>query len=105
MGRLWAGVVMCLSLGVAPVCLAQLPDIPYGRLAIELQSIVIDSGIEQPLQLTNAGDGSGRLFIAEAAGVNLATKQQTAILRKFAPLDTQVTGHRRRLDHQKHVGR
>lgn len=57
--------VQCLTGGVAR---GHLPDVPLGRLAIELESVVVDSSMNQPLEVTNAGDGSNRLFIADKFG-------------------------------------
>lgn len=38
-----------------------------GSFTLELQPVV--SGLDQPVHVTNAGDGSGRLFVVEKAGI------------------------------------
>ncbi|MGZ8421468.1 MAG: PQQ-dependent sugar dehydrogenase [Nitrospira sp.] len=43
------------------------PDDPASRLSLTLKPI-ITKGLTQPLYLTHAGDGSGRLFVVEQAG-------------------------------------
>src|SRR5690349_12154419 len=38
-----------------------------GSFTLELQPVVSD--LDQPVHVTNAGDGSGRLFVVEKAGI------------------------------------
>ncbi len=97
MGRWWQAVnpsglfVLCVTLLLCGTVRGQLPDIPFGRLAIELESVVIDRGIEQPLQVTNAGDGSDRLFIAEKFGeVRIVDSAGALSPQRFLDLSAEV---------------
>ncbi|MHC4993539.1 MAG: hypothetical protein ACYTGQ_00650, partial [Planctomycetota bacterium] len=49
--------------------------IKKGDLVIELK-LVAEEGISNPVQLTHAGDGSGRLFIVDQGGkIHIVNKQ------------------------------
>src|SRR4051812_1893481 len=70
--RIAAPIAMSLVLLVSLVSiwpstgLAQLPLIPKGNIQIELQTVA--SGLTAPVDLEDAHDGSGRLFIVEQTG-------------------------------------
>ena len=63
-------LTLCHLIGVlaSPLAIAQgaLPDIPQGDVVIGLEEVA--AGLSSPLQVTHAGDGSGRLFIVEQTG-------------------------------------
>ena len=61
-------LILCAALCGARVATthAQLPSIPTGTISIELQAVA--SGLESPVDLVSAYDGSGRLFIVEQPG-------------------------------------
>lgn len=56
--------------------------------AISLAKVA--SGLNEPLYLTHAGDGSGRLFVAEKRGVVKIIKNGSVLPTPFLDLSTQV---------------
>ncbi|MEK7734160.1 MAG: hypothetical protein AAB329_01800, partial [Pseudomonadota bacterium] len=61
---LWWLMAIALSAAAAPPCRepaidAPIPDIAFNEVA---------RGFKQPVHITHAGDGSGRLFVVEQAG-------------------------------------
>jgi glucose/arabinose dehydrogenase len=85
----WAGYWVPIGSGVG----LRYPPLGAGRLT--LSSVV--SGLDQPLYVTNAGDGSGRLFVVERTGlvrvVSGSVLQSTAFLDLTAKISC-CTGER-----------
>src|SRR5262245_18997277 len=59
-----------------------------GSLTITLDTVV--SGLSNPVFLTHAGDGSGRLFIVEQAGRVLIFQNGNLLTRPFLDIRSRV---------------
>ena len=62
-------------------------SLPWPTLTI---TPLIESGLRQPVHLTNAGDGSGRLFVVEKAGRIRIIKDGTLLETPFLDINEQV---------------
>jgi len=58
--------------------------------SIYVQLMEVNSGLSQPLAITNAGDGSGRLFIVERAGRIRVVKNGALLSTPFLDIHTIV---------------
>ncbi len=59
----------------------------------QLTSQLVASGIDRPVFMTHAGDGSGRLFIIEQEGqIRILESDGTLLAAPFMDIDTVVTG-------------
>ena len=67
---------------------AQLPSIPTGTVSIELQAVA--TGLNSPVDLVAANDGSGRLFIVEQGGTIRVLKNGTVDATPFLNISTQI---------------
>ena len=65
------------------------PDVPPDVVEVRLESVV--SGLTQPLDLVNAGDGSGRLFILEKGGTVRILQNGVLAAEPFLDLSAEVT--------------
>ena len=83
---------------------AQLPPIPTGTIAIELQSVA--TGLASPVELVSADDGTGRLFIVEQGGTIRVLKNGALNATPFLNISTQIKsgGERGLLGLAFHVG-
>jgi glucose/arabinose dehydrogenase len=78
---------------IAPLAFAQSGEPCQGSgekfAAIELQQIV--SGLRQPVHLTHAGDGSGRLFVVEQQGVIRVLVHNKLVKEPFLDIRERVS--------------
>ena len=83
---------------------AQLPALLVGllmswgpaALAQELRLELVVDGLEQPVFLTHAGDGSGRLFVVEQAGrIRIVERRRRCSPEPFLDIRSRVRGRRR----------
>lgn len=69
-GRVVTGILLfCLTLGATPAAVfaeSRPPGFPAAPLSVSLERVV--RGIPGPIAVTNAGDGTGRIFVNEQAG-------------------------------------
>jgi len=79
----WAGYWVPIGSGVG----LRYPPLGAGRLA--LSSVV--SGLDQPLYVTNAGDGSGRLFVVERTGLVRVVSGSLLQPTAFLDLTTKIS--------------
>ena len=61
---------------------------PEPRPGIDLQ--LVADGLEQPVFVTHAGDGSGRLFVVEQAGRILSSRMARSVEQPFLDLGDRV---------------
>jgi uncharacterized repeat protein (TIGR01451 family) len=85
--RVWLGLfVLCsLSWSMIPLLYAQnngLPDIALTRYV---------SGFDKPVHITNAGDGSQRLFVVEQEGLIRIVKNKTLLPKPFLDISARVS--------------
>ena len=69
---------------------AQLPSIPTGTVSIELQAAA--TGLNSPVDLVSANDGSGRLFVVEQGGTIRILKNGAVNATPFLNISTQIKG-------------
>lgn len=82
---LWWIVLCSLSWGTIPLLYAQssgLPDIALTRYV---------SGFDKPTHITNAGDGSQRLFVVEQEGLIRIVKNKTRLSKPFLDISDRVS--------------
>ena len=82
-------------LGSLTALLVALPMIvsaaPAAQAAVSIDWVVEARGLNAPTQVTSAGDGTGRLFVAEKAGVvRVVTKNGTVRQRPFLDIQSLV---------------
>jgi glucose/arabinose dehydrogenase len=68
---------------------APAPALDLSDAAIELRTVV--DGLESPLLVTNAGDGSGRLFVVEQVGRIRVVRDAELVQEPFLDVSEQVT--------------
>lgn len=96
-GMTWAGPFLAAWLllststpfaqpGGPPPCRSQDPPLPIPDIALER----VASGFRHPTHLTHAGDGSGRLFVVEQAGVVWTLKDGKRLPHPFLDLRDRV---------------
>ncbi len=79
-----AVLALGLAFAVSIVRLRAAPLLPQ----VGLQAVV--TGLESPVHLTHAGDGSGRLFVVEQAGVIRVIRNGRALPRPFLDIQSRV---------------
>jgi len=80
-----AAVALILALGAGPERVAaQPPDID-----IHVNRVIV-SGLDQPVLVTHAGDGSGRLFVVEQGGLIRVVVNHTVLADPFLDLSQLV---------------
>jgi len=82
---LWWIVLCSLSWGTIPLLYAQnngLPDIALTRYV---------GGFDKPVHITNAGDGSQRLFVVEQEGLIRIIKNKTLLTKPFLDISARVS--------------
>jgi uncharacterized repeat protein (TIGR01451 family) len=65
------------------------PAVPQQDVAITVDTVVV-SGLDHPVQVTHAGDGSGRLFVVEQPGRLRVVRDGTLLSTAFLDLRSQV---------------
>lgn len=72
---------------------AQLPDIEQGTLRVDVDLVVASNAIEQPVLVTNAGDGSDRLFVVDRFGPVSIVQDHTLLPAPFLDLTEEVVSN------------
>src|SRR5215208_1247583 len=84
---------------VLSICLSLMASTLFGKTSVKaaadfdskyVRLVEVTSGLLQPLLITNAGDGSGRLFIIERAGRIRIIKNGTLLSTPFLDIHTIV---------------
>ena len=82
----WLLLAAALEAGAATPCRQETPGAPIPPVSL----YEIARGLEQPVHLTHAGDGSGRLFVVEQAGRIRILKDRQLLPRPFLDIRDQV---------------
>lgn len=84
------GMLLCLPLAILPAfaatCREPAPDAPLPDVTLQ----PVASGFDQPVHVTHAGDGSGRLFVVEQAGVIRIVAQGRMLSAPFLDIRDRV---------------
>ncbi|MEO5721095.1 MAG: PQQ-dependent sugar dehydrogenase [Chthoniobacterales bacterium] len=83
---IFAGCLV-MALG-ARLSMAQLPDVPTGTISVETQ--VVASGLNSPVEVVPVNDGSGRLFIVEQGGRIKILRNGAVNATPFLDLASQI---------------
>src|SRR5947207_2767991 len=63
---------------------------PTARVGVTVTAEVAVNGLDNPVDVTNAGDGSGRLFVVEQAGVIRVIRDGAALDRPFLDIRDRI---------------
>ena len=85
-----AGRLIVTLLSVAMVAACALSASPATSLTGSVKVAVATSGFDSPLDVTNAGDGSGRLFVVERAGRIRLVKGGALVGRPFLDISGRI---------------
>lgn len=79
-------IAACVVLGMAPS--AAPAQITTGELTIELETVA--EGLTAPVSVTHAGDGSGRLFVVDQAGLIRIVRDGSLLAAPFLDLTSEM---------------
>ena len=77
-----------LTLAASTPALAQVPQVFQGDIGIELQPIA--TGLVSPIEVTHAGDNSGRLFVVDQTGKILIIQNGQVLPTPFLDLTSTI---------------
>jgi len=81
------GLALLIGIGGSAGAASATPAVPMAG-AVGLQQIV--GGLDQPVHITHAGDGSGRLFVVEKAGTVRIVQQGQLLAQPFLDIRDRV---------------
>jgi len=90
------GAVLLVFLAIAacspagPSAGSARPTVPPSSPGITPQVTIVASGLRAPTEVANAGDGSGRLFVAEQAGRIRIVRDRTLVERPFLDITERI---------------